>query len=37
VGGVSFDEWGIDGVRLCVGNLVDAAEAGAGWSRAHPP
>jgi len=29
VGGVSFDEWGIDGVRLCVGNLVDAAEAGA--------
>ncbi len=29
VGGVSFDEWGIDGVRLCVGNLVDATEAGA--------
>jgi glycerol-3-phosphate dehydrogenase len=29
VGGVSFDEWGIDGVRLCVGNLVDAAEGGA--------
>lgn len=29
VGGVSFDEWGIDGVRLCVGNLVDAAENGA--------
>ncbi|HWO10651.1 MAG TPA: glycerol-3-phosphate dehydrogenase/oxidase [Polyangiaceae bacterium] len=29
VGGVSFDEWGIDGVRLCVGNLVAAAEAGA--------
>jgi glycerol-3-phosphate dehydrogenase len=29
VGGVSFDEWGIDGVRLCVGNLVDAAERGA--------
>jgi glycerol-3-phosphate dehydrogenase len=29
VGGISFDEWGIDGVRLCVGNLVDAAEAGA--------
>jgi glycerol-3-phosphate dehydrogenase len=29
VGGVSFDEWGIDGVRLCVGNMVDAAEAGA--------
>jgi glycerol-3-phosphate dehydrogenase len=29
VGGVSFDEWGIDGVRLCIGNLVDAAEAGA--------
>jgi glycerol-3-phosphate dehydrogenase len=29
VGGVSFDEWGIDGVRLCIGNLVDAAEGGA--------
>jgi glycerol-3-phosphate dehydrogenase len=29
VGGISFDEWGIDGVRLCVGNLVDAAEGGA--------
>lgn len=28
-GGVSFDEWGIDGVRLCVGNLVDAVERGA--------
>lgn len=31
-GGVTFDEWGIDGVRLCVGNLVDAIERGA---RAH--
>lgn len=29
VGGVSFDEWGIDGVRLCVANLVDASERGA--------
>ncbi len=28
-GGVSFDEWGIDGVRLCVGNVVDAVERGA--------
>lgn len=27
-GGVSFDEWGIDGVRLCVGNLVDVVERG---------
>ncbi len=28
-GGVSFDEWGIDGVRLCVASLKDAAERGA--------
>ena len=28
-GGVTFDEWGIDGVRLCVGNAVDALERGA--------
>jgi glycerol-3-phosphate dehydrogenase len=28
-GGVSFDEWGIDGVRLCVANAVDAFEHGA--------
>jgi glycerol-3-phosphate dehydrogenase len=28
-GGVAFDEWGIDGVRLCVANLVDAVERGA--------
>jgi glycerol-3-phosphate dehydrogenase len=28
-GGVSFDEWGIDGVRLCVANVVDAVERGA--------
>lgn len=27
-GGVSFDEWGIDGVRLCVGNVVDVVERG---------
>jgi len=29
VGGVTFDEWGIDGSRLCVGNVVDAREHGA--------
>ena len=29
VGGVTFDEWGIDGVRLCIGNVVDAMEHGA--------
>jgi glycerol-3-phosphate dehydrogenase len=29
VGGVSFDEWGIDGSRLCVANAVDAKERGA--------
>ncbi len=29
VGGVTFDEWGIDGSRLCVGNAVDARERGA--------
>jgi glycerol-3-phosphate dehydrogenase len=28
-GGVSFDEWGIDGARLCVANAVDAHELGA--------
>lgn len=28
-GGVTFDEWGIDGVRLCVANAQDAAEHGA--------
>ncbi len=28
-GAVSFDEWGIDGVRLCVGNAKDASERGA--------
>jgi len=28
-GAVSFDEWGIDGVRLCVGSLKDAEERGA--------
>ncbi|HEY4157701.1 MAG TPA: glycerol-3-phosphate dehydrogenase/oxidase, partial [Polyangiaceae bacterium] len=28
-GGVSFDEWGIDGSRLCVANAVDAREHGA--------
>jgi glycerol-3-phosphate dehydrogenase len=28
-GGVSFDEWGIDGARLCIGSAVDAKEHGA--------
>jgi glycerol-3-phosphate dehydrogenase len=28
-GGVSFDEWGIDGARLCVANARDAIERGA--------
>ena len=28
-GGVSFDEWGIDGARLCVANALDAHEHGA--------
>lgn len=28
-GGVSFDEWGIDGVRLCIASLTDAVERGA--------
>jgi glycerol-3-phosphate dehydrogenase len=29
VGGVTFDEWGIDGARLCIGSAVDAMEHGA--------
>ncbi len=29
VGGISFDEWGIDGARLCVANALDAQERGA--------
>lgn len=29
VGGFSFDEWGIDGVRLCTANTIDAFERGA--------
>ncbi len=29
VGAMSFDEWGIDGARLCVANAVDARERGA--------
>ena len=28
-GGLTFDEWGIDGARLCIGNAVDARERGA--------
>jgi glycerol-3-phosphate dehydrogenase len=28
-GAVSFDEWGIDGVRLCIASLKDAEERGA--------
>jgi glycerol-3-phosphate dehydrogenase len=29
VGAVTFDEWGIDGARLCTANAVDAHERGA--------
>src|SRR6516225_5323003 len=29
VGGITFDEWGIDGARLCVLNALDAAAHGA--------
>lgn len=29
VGGMAFDEWGIDGSRLCTANALDAAERGA--------
>jgi glycerol-3-phosphate dehydrogenase len=29
VGGITFDEWGIDGARLCVANALDAEERGA--------
>ncbi len=29
VGGITFDEWGIDGARLCILNAVDAEEHGA--------
>jgi glycerol-3-phosphate dehydrogenase len=29
VGGITFDEWGVDGARLCVLNAVDAKERGA--------
>jgi glycerol-3-phosphate dehydrogenase len=28
-GGITFDEWGIDGARLCIGSAVDAFEHGA--------
>jgi glycerol-3-phosphate dehydrogenase len=28
-GAVTFDEWGIDGARLCIGSAVDAHEHGA--------
>lgn len=28
-GGITFDEWGVDGVRLCVLNAIDAEEHGA--------
>jgi glycerol-3-phosphate dehydrogenase len=28
VGGMTFDEWGVDGARLCVLNAVDAIEHG---------
>jgi glycerol-3-phosphate dehydrogenase len=29
VGGISFDEWGVDGARLCMHNAIDAIENGA--------
>jgi glycerol-3-phosphate dehydrogenase len=29
VGGITFDEWGVDGARLCVLNAIDALEHGA--------
>ncbi len=29
VGGITFDEWGVDGARLCVLNAVDAMSRGA--------
>jgi glycerol-3-phosphate dehydrogenase len=29
VGGITFDEWGVDGGRLCVLNAIDAIEHGA--------
>ncbi len=29
LGGITFDEWGIDGARLCVLNALDAIENGA--------
>jgi glycerol-3-phosphate dehydrogenase len=29
VGGITFDEWGVDGPRLCVLNALDALEHGA--------
>jgi glycerol-3-phosphate dehydrogenase len=29
IGGISFDEWGIDGARLCVINALDAIRHGA--------
>jgi glycerol-3-phosphate dehydrogenase len=28
-GGITFDEWGVDGARLCVLNAIDAIEHGA--------
>lgn len=29
VGGVTFDEWGVDVGRLCIANVIDATEQGA--------
>jgi glycerol-3-phosphate dehydrogenase len=29
LGGMTFDEWGVDGARLCVMNALDACERGA--------
>jgi glycerol-3-phosphate dehydrogenase len=35
IGAVTFDEWGIDGPRLCIANAVDAREHGAVLSNHH--
>lgn len=35
VGAVTFDEWGIDGARLCMANVIDAREHGASVANHH--
>ena len=32
---MTFDEWGVDGARLCVMNALDAREHGANRGRAR--